>query len=98
MIKGRREWFMSTASLYIQQENDRYTAEQHATWMRLIERVRPRWEQFANPYFLHGIDALQLPPDRIPRLSDINRQLQPLTGFQARAVSGYVPGFVFFDC
>ena len=28
----------------------------------------------------------------------INRRLQPLTGFQAKAVSGYVPGFLFFDC
>src|SRR5215813_15375342 len=89
---------MSTASLYIQQEYDRYTPEQHDTWRRLIERIRPRWDQFANPYFLHGIEALQLPTDRIPRLSEVNRQLKPMTGFQARAVSGYVPGFVFFDC
>ena len=28
----------------------------------------------------------------------MNRFLQPLTGFQAKAVSGYVPAFVFFDC
>jgi phenylalanine-4-hydroxylase len=34
----------------------------------------------------------------VPRLEEINRFLQPLTGFQARAVSGYVPAFVFFDC
>jgi phenylalanine-4-hydroxylase len=39
-----------------------------------------------------------LPPDRIPRLSEVNRRLEPLTGFQARAVSGYVPGYLFFDC
>ena len=38
------------------------------------------------------------PADRIPRLSEINRRLQPLTGFQAKPVSGYVPGFLFFDC
>jgi phenylalanine-4-hydroxylase len=28
----------------------------------------------------------------------VNRRLRPLTGFQARPVSGYVPGFIFFDC
>jgi phenylalanine-4-hydroxylase len=41
---------------------------------------------------------LNLPSDRVPRLSEINRRLQPLTGFQAKPVSGYVPGFLFFDC
>ena len=39
-----------------------------------------------------------LPSDRVPRLTEINRRLQPLTGFQAKPVSGYVPGFLFFDC
>ena len=33
-----------------------------------------------------------------PGLRNINRFLNPLTGFQAKAVSGYVPSFVFFDC
>src|SRR5207302_2673050 len=37
-------------------------------------------------------------PGQIPRLSEINHKLKPLTGFQAKAVSGYVPGFLFFDC
>jgi phenylalanine-4-hydroxylase len=41
---------------------------------------------------------LCLPHDRIPRLEDVNRFLSPLTGFKARAVAGYVPAFVFFDC
>ena len=41
---------------------------------------------------------LRLAPDHIPRLEDVNRFLNPLTGFKAKAVSGYVPAFVFFDC
>ncbi len=28
----------------------------------------------------------------------MNRFLRPLTGFQAKAVSGYIPAFLFFDC
>jgi phenylalanine-4-hydroxylase len=60
--------------------------------------MQPRWERYASPYFLHGIDALDLPHDRIPRLAQVNLRLAPLTGFQARPVSGYVPGFLFFDC
>ena len=34
----------------------------------------------------------------MPRLGDVNRFLSPRTGFQAKAVSGYVPAFQFFDC
>ena len=60
--------------------------------------MRPRWERYANEHFLEGIQSLCLDPDRIPRLDDVNRFLRPLTGFQAKAVSGYVPSFVFFDC
>ncbi len=58
----------------------------------------PRWRAFANKHFLAGIDNLALPGDRVPRLEDVNRFLEPLTGFQARAVSGYIPAFLFFDC
>ena len=49
-------------------------------------------------HYLEGIHALCLDPDRIPRLEDVNRFLKPLTGFQAKAVSGYIPAFLFFDC
>src|SRR5689334_7759743 len=84
--------------LYISQPYELYSKENHDTWRALYSRIRPRWERYANDHFLHGIDALDLPSDRIPRLSEINRRLSPLTGFQAKPVSGYVPGFLFFDC
>lgn len=84
--------------LYISQAYDLYSEENHEAWRQLYRRIRPRWERYANGHFLRGIEALNLPSDRIPRLSDINQKLKPLTGFQAKAVSGYVPGFLFFDC
>jgi phenylalanine-4-hydroxylase len=84
--------------LYIHQAYEQYSEKNQEAWRRLYARMQPRWERYANDHFLRGIEALHLPADRIPRLSEINRRLQPLTGFQARAVSGYVPGFLFFDC
>lgn len=84
--------------LYITQAYELYSEENQEAWRKLYARIRPRWERYGNDFFLRGIDALQLPNDRIPRLSEINQRLQPLTGFQARPVSGYVPGFLFFDC
>jgi len=82
---------------FIEQRYELYSPANHEAWRSLCERIRPRWERYANTHFLHGIETLHLPYDRIPRLSDINRFLHPLTGFQARPVSGYVPAFVFFD-
>jgi phenylalanine-4-hydroxylase len=84
--------------LYIRQPYDSYSAQDHETWGRLYQRLLPRWERYANERFQAGIQSLCLPQDRIPRLEDVNRFLSPLTGFRAKAVSGYVPAFVFFDC
>ena len=84
--------------LFIHQPYDLYSPENHETWRRLFARMLPRWQRFANEHFLHGVESLCLDPDRIPRLADVNRFLSPLTGFQARAVSGYIPAFQFFDC
>ncbi|MBI1790630.1 MAG: phenylalanine 4-monooxygenase [Acidobacteria bacterium] len=84
--------------LFIAQPYELYSPENHAAWRRLYGRLLPRWRRYGNEHFLNGIDALCLPAERIPRLDEINRFLSPLTGFRARAVSGYVPAFLFFDC
>jgi phenylalanine-4-hydroxylase len=91
--QARRE-----GELYIRQPFELYTEENHQTWHNLYTRMIPRWERYANRHFRDGLDTLHLNHDRIPRLEDVNRFLQPRTGFKARPVSGYVPAFVFFDC
>jgi phenylalanine-4-hydroxylase len=83
--------------LYIRQPYELYSEENHEAWRRLYARMLPRWERFANPHFRAGIESLCLSPDRVPLLDDVNRFLSPLTGFKAKAVSGYVPAFLFFD-
>ena len=84
--------------LYVQQPYELYSAENHEAWRRLYARMLPLWERYANRHFLHGIHSLSLDPNAVPRLSDVNRFLCPLTGFRAKAVSGYIPAFLFFDC
>jgi phenylalanine-4-hydroxylase len=88
----------SRGELYIRQPYELYSAENHEAWRRLYARMLPPWERYANPHFRQGIDALCLDPERVPRLEDVNRFLRPLTGFRAKAVSGYIPAFLFFDC
>lgn len=82
---------------YIDQPYELYSEENHEAWRRLYSRMEDRWRRYANAHFLQGIDNLCLDPARVPRLDDVNRFLSPLTGFKARAVSGYVPAYLFFD-
>jgi phenylalanine-4-hydroxylase len=84
--------------IFIDQPWELYSGENHQAWQKLFTRLRPRWTRYANDHFLAGIDALALDPTHIPRLSHVNRFLKPLTGFEAKAVSGYIPAFLFFDC
>jgi phenylalanine-4-hydroxylase len=84
--------------LYIHQPYELYSEENHAAWCSLFSRMQERWQRYGNRHFLRGIASLCLDPERVPRLEDVNRFLNPLTGFRAKAVSGYVPSFVFFDC
>jgi phenylalanine-4-hydroxylase len=84
--------------LYIHQPYELYSEENHTAWRNLYARMGSRWRKYANAQFQRGIASLCFNPERVPRLEDVNRFLNPLTGFRARAVSGYVPSFVFFDC
>jgi phenylalanine-4-hydroxylase len=84
--------------IYIHQPYELYSDENQATWGQLLRRMQDRWSRYANRRYLEGLDKLQLSPAGIPRLEEINRFMQPLTGFVARAVTGYVPSYLFLDC
>ena len=85
-------------SLFIEQPYDLYSENNHEAWRSLYRRMLPRWRKYANVKFLEGIDALALDPEHVPRLEDVNRFLEPLSAFKSKAVSGYVPAYLFFDC
>lgn len=83
--------------LFIHQPYEWYSEDNQEAWRKLYALLRPKWERFANAKFMQGIHSLCLKPDRIPTLEEVNLFLEPLTGFKAKAVSGYVPTFLFFD-
>ena len=84
--------------LFIEQPYHLYSDSNQETWRRLYARIQPRWQQYAHPRFLEGVNNLSLSAQAIPRLEDINQFLEPLSAFKAKAVSGYVPAYLFFDC
>src|SRR5437588_12913268 len=79
--------------IYIRQPYELYSDDNQETWRRLYARMKPRWEKYANRRFLEGVKNLALDPNAIPKLDDVNKFLSPLSGFAAKAVSGYVPSY-----
>ena len=92
------EQAQAKGELYISQPYELYSEDNHEAWRRLYDRMVPRWEKYANPHFLKGLENLSLDATKVPRLADVNKFMAPLTGFRAKAVSGYVPAYLFFDC
>jgi phenylalanine-4-hydroxylase len=88
----------SHGALFIRQPYELYSEANQDAWRKLYARILPKWHRYAHSQFLEGVNNLALNPDEVPHLNDINKFLEPLSGFKAKAVSGYVPAFLFFDC
>lgn len=73
-----------------------YTPSEHQIWNKLYQRMLPKWERHGTQVFLHGLEKLSLNEAAIPQLPDLNKRLQPLTGFQAIPVEGYIGAIDFF--
>lgn len=84
--------------LHIEQPYDLYSEENHEAWRQLYARIQERWQRYDTDKFLEGISKLRLDPHRVPHLSNVNQFLAPLTGFKAKAVTDYVPAYIFFEC
>lgn len=89
---------LTDGGIFIEQDMARYTAPEHETWRRLYARMVPQWERYASPQFRAGLELLRLGEGGIPSLENVNRFLEPRTGFRAVAVAGYVQPELFFDC
>jgi len=83
---------------YVTQDFDRYTDENHEVWATLASRRLESLDAQASDVFLDGLRLLGLDEHHVPNLKDVNAKLKPLTGWQSRAVPGYLPAKAFFAC
>jgi phenylalanine-4-hydroxylase len=73
-----------------------FSDEDHAVWDLLFARqVELLGERVVAP-FLDGIDLLRLSHPGVPDLGELNRILEPRTGWRTVAVPGLVPDEAFF--
>jgi phenylalanine-4-hydroxylase len=80
----------------IQQDWQAYTPEQHATWAELVGRRMQQIEAHACREYVEGFHKIGLRADKLPNLAEVNQRLQPLTGWRATPVSGFLPPDAFF--
>ena len=82
--------------LTITQHWDKYSDEDHEVWKIMFERRMAQLERDASNVFLAGMRAINLQPERVPPLTEINAFLDPLTGWSSHGVPGYLPAKSFF--
>lgn len=90
--------YTDPSGLYIDQHYEGYSAEDQEVWRELYRRQADHLAANASRVWLGGAKAIGLGPDAIPDLKVINGNLKRLTGWQSRAVPGYVAASPFFAC
>ena len=81
----------------IEQDWAAYTPEQHAIWTELLSRRMPQLEEHACAAYLEGFEAIGLQADALPELRKVSARLEPRTGWNSTAVSGFLPADAFFE-
>ena len=75
----------------------KYSSLDHDTWRSLFERQAEKRDRQIHPLISRGIERLGLTPERVPDLEEVNRRLEPLTGFRGVPVEGLEKDAHFFE-
>lgn len=73
-----------------------YRAEEHEVWTTVRRHLAPLHLELAAREYNRGEARLALPEDRVPELSEIDRRLHGLSGFNVDPAPGLVPVRDFF--
>lgn len=83
---------------FIEQRPADYTRENHAVWKLLFNRRMEHLREVGSRAFLNGIETIGLEPYLLPELKLMNARLEPITGWRAVPVSGFLEPTLFFQC
>lgn len=74
-----------------------FTSAQHCTWRTLFDQQSAALADYACSDFLRGLDILRAIPPGVPEFAELNRHLEPMTGWTIVAVPGWIPNKPFFE-
>ena len=81
----------------MEQEYEKYRAEDHEVWEILYSRQIAQLDGVASKTYMEGIRLCGFEPDHIPRFDAVNKTLQALTGWQIYCVPGLMDNQPFFQ-
>lgn len=73
-----------------------WSDQENETWHKLVLRQKPILDRVACDAYIEGTEALGLPDDHVPQLSDIDKVLTEATGWQTAAVPALIDFSTFF--
>ncbi|HIP78428.1 MAG TPA: phenylalanine 4-monooxygenase, partial [Kiloniellaceae bacterium] len=73
-----------------------YSEEENAVWRDLYARQEALLPGRVCNAYLNGLEALDLPRDRVPQLKHVNARLQEISGFGVEAVPALISPKRFF--
>ena len=91
----RGNYARAAADYSCEQDWSRYSAADHDTYRRLVERQRAQLDGLACDEFVAAVAELG-EPRRIPRFDEVSARLSARTGWRIVAVPGLIPEAAFF--
>jgi phenylalanine-4-hydroxylase len=73
-----------------------YLPRENKVWQIVSTTLRPIWDTKVADAVLEAREAIQLPINTVPQLSEVSAKLRPLSGFAYHSVGGLVPVEDFF--
>jgi phenylalanine-4-hydroxylase len=73
-----------------------YNEQENEIWRIISKKLEPLWDKRLTKKVLDARDAINLPTDHIPQLSQVTDSLRPISGFEFHAVKGLVDVHTFF--
>jgi len=74
-----------------------YTAEEHGVWQTIWKALGPAHRVHACAEYLECLDKLAFDTDRIPKLDEVSRKVEAISGFRLEPVAGLVEPRVFLE-
>jgi phenylalanine-4-hydroxylase len=74
-----------------------YSREEHAVWAELFARQKKAVAHASCEEFLHGLELLKLPEDRVPQLPEVSAALRRATGWEVAPVPALIDLPLFFS-
>ena len=74
-----------------------YTEEENAIWAELYARQEKAIQGKACDEFVHGLELLNMPRDRVPQLEEVSKVLRRETGWEVAYVPALIPFGRFFE-